>query len=250
MEDESFGIRDAFKRELEQTNFLIRLVLGGGLVVAVFSTVTAVLLGSIVVLPAALILCLIYSMAVVFTTARLIFSAAGRRHMESALHSRTPTQVQEAAIVETHVAEQAWFREAYFMLRLREEVASARRDGREMTVLAIQATMPGVELSRQVAERVAKEIAEIASNHHKTISHTLSVNESEYVMSLPNLTVAEAKPFVSKLVQSLGDYWCHFGTAFYPKDATSADSLVSCARDSVEESRHGKSSRSQSDVVA
>ena len=100
------------------------------------------------------------------------------------------------------------------------------------------------------AEQVAKEMAEIASNHHKTISHTLSVSEYEYVMILPGMAAGDAKPFVSTLVQSLGDYWCHFGTAFYPQDGTSADDLVGFARDAVDESRQGKDKRSKSDAVA
>jgi hypothetical protein len=248
MEEESFGIREAFKREPEQTNFLINLVVGGGLVVAVFSVLAAVLLGSILVLPVALALALIYSAAVSMTTARLVFSGVSRRHMESALHSRTPGQVQASAAA-APVAEQASFNQAYFMLRLQDEVASARRDGREMTVLAIEATKPGMETSPELAERVAKELAEIVSNHHKTISHTLSVSESEYLMSLPNTAPAEAKLFVSNLVQSLGNYWCHFGTANYPADGTSADGLVRFARESVVESRKG-GSKSKSNAVA
>jgi membrane protein implicated in regulation of membrane protease activity len=244
MEEESFGIREAFKREPEQTNFLIKLVLGGGIVVAVFSVVAAVLVSSIMVLPVALILALIYAAAVVFATARLIFSGVGRRYMESAMHNRTPGQVQESATAMAPIAEQASFNQSYFMLRLQDEVASARRDGREMTVIAIEATVPGMEIGPESVEKVAKEIAEIASNHHKTISHTLSVSESEYVMSLPETSGTDAKLFLSNLVQSLGNYWCHFGTASYPKDGTTADGLIRFARESVDESRQGKGSKS------
>jgi len=244
MEEESFGIREAFKREPEQTNFLIKLVLGGGLVVAVFSVVAAVVLNAITVMPVALVLSLLYGAAIVVTTARLVFSGASRRYMESALSSRSAVLAPaSASAAVAPVAEHASFNHAYFMLRLHEEVASARRDGREMTILAIEATVPGVEINSQVADRVAKELAEIASNHHKTISHSFSVSEAEYVMSLPNLSGAEAKSFVSNLVQSLGNYWCHFGTASYPADATTADGLVRYARESVEESREGKSKK-------
>lgn len=242
MEEESFGIREAFKREPEQTSFLIKLAVGGGLVVAVFSVLAAVLLGSIMVLPVALVLSLIYSAAVVVTTARLIFSGASRRYMESALRSRTPGHVDEATVVP--IKEQTSFSQTYFMLRLQEEVATARREGREMTVLAIEATRPGVELGPEVVERLAKDMAEIAANHHTTIGHTLSVSESEYVMTLPRTSAAEAKPFVSRLVQSLGNYWCHFGTACYPADGTSAEGLVNFARQSVDESRQDKGSKS------
>jgi hypothetical protein len=242
MEEESFGIREAFKREPEQTSFLIKLALGGGIVVAVFSVLAAVLVSSIVVLPVALVLSLIYSAALVVSTARLIFSGASRRYMESALRSRTPGHAAEAAVVP--IKEQASFSHTYFMLRLQEEVATARREGREMTVLAIEATRPGVELGPEVVERLAKDMAEIASNHHTTIGHALSVSESEYLMTLPKTSAAEAKPFVSRLVQSLGNYWCHFGTACYPADGTSAEGLMDFARESVDESRQDKGSKS------
>jgi len=250
MEEETFGIREAFKREPEQTNFLVKLALGGGLVVAVFGVLAAVLLGSIMVLPVVLVLSLIYSAAVAMTTARLVFSGVSRRHMESAMHSRTPGQVQASATASVApVAEQAFINQAYFMLRLQEEVASARRDGREMTVLAIEATKPGMENSPELAEKIAKDLAEIASNHHKTISHTMSVNECEYVMSMPDTSAAEAKLFVSNMVQSLGNYWCHFGTANYPVDGTSAEGLVRSAREAVDESRQG-GRKSKSNAVA
>jgi hypothetical protein len=49
---------------------------------------------------------------------------------------------------------------------------------------------------------------------------------------------------VSKVVQALGNYWCHFGTAVYPADGTSAESLVRFVRQAVEESREGKASKS------
>jgi hypothetical protein len=45
---------------------------------------------------------------------------------------------------------------------------------------------------------------------------------------------------VSKVVQALGNYWCHFGVAVYPNDATSANSLIERAREKCEESRQDK----------
>lgn len=249
MEEDSFGIREAFKREPEETSFLIKLVLGGALVVSVFSVVSSLFLASILTLPVTLVLSLIYSTAVVLTTARLVFNGVNRRHMESALAGRTPARINEDAPAVAAVAEQASFNQAYFMLRVQEEVANARREGREMMVVAIEATAPGVEMNPELAEKVANEIAQIASNHHKTISHTLSVSESEYIMSLPDTSAAEAKKFVSHLVQSLGNYWCHFGTACYPADGTSAEGLVRYARGAVEDSRDGRN-KSKSHAVA
>lgn len=252
MEEESFGIREAFRREPEQTSFLIKFGLGGAFVIAVYSAIAGMVLNSLLAQPITLVLTLTYGFVMVLTTARLVSGAVGRRFVESALSSRTPHGMAERAQNNPEqrgasispVREQASFSHAYFMMRLQEEVANARRDGREMSVVAIEATAPGMPMSGDLAERIAQEFARLASDHHKTISHTLSVSESEYVMSLPETDGAEAKAFVSKVVQALGNYWCHFGTAVYPADGTSAESLVRYARQAVEESREGKGSKS------
>ncbi len=282
MEDESFGVREAFKREPELTGYLIKLVLGGALVVSAFSVLAAVLVQALLVFPIVLVLSLIYSVVVLLTTARVVFAGASRRYMETALSSRTPRQGTErvkasepdpreperqrmpqsreperprspdrarAPEPPAPVVEQDPFSEAYFMLRLQEEVASARRDGREMSVIAIDATVPGAAMSRETAERIAGDMAKIAADHHKTISHTLCLSKSEYVMSLPHTTAKEAKGFLSNMVQALGNYWCHFGVAVYPDDATSAEGMVNHAREAVEESRLGKG-KSKSHAVA
>jgi hypothetical protein len=209
-------------------------------------------LNSLLAQPITLVLTLTYGFVLVLTTARIVSSAVGRRFVESALSSRTPHHMaarasegeQHAGPSMAPVREQASFSQAYFMMRLQEEVANARRDGREMSLVAIEATAPGMPMNSELAERIAKEFARLASDHFKTISHTLSMSESEYVMSLPETGGADAKAFVSKVVQALGNYWCHFGTAVYPADGTSAESLVRYARQAVEESREGKASKS------
>lgn len=271
MEDESFGVREAFKREPELTGYLIKLVLGGALVVSAFSVLAAVLVQALLVFPVVLAMSLIYSVAVLLTTARVVFAGASRRYMETALSSRTPrhgaervkasepeeraperpraSERQRAPEPPAPVVEQTSFSETYFMLRLQEEVASARRDGREMSLIAIDATVPGTAMNREAAERIAADMAKIAADHHKTISHTLCLSESEYVMSLPHTTAKEAKSFLSNLVQALGNYWCHFGVAVYPDDGTSAEGMVAHAREAVEESREGKS-KSKKHAVA
>jgi hypothetical protein len=256
MQEESFGIREAFKREPEQTSFLIRFGLGGAFVIAVYSAIAGMVLNSLIAHPVTLILTLVYGFVLVLSTARLVSGAVGRRFVESALSSRTPHRVAERANSEgvpapvmQPVREQPSFSRAFFMLRVQDEVANARRDGREMSVVAIEATAPGMPMNSDLADRIANEFAKLSASHYKTISNTLSVSESEYVMSLPATDAAEAKAFVSKVVQALGNYWCHFGTAIYPADGTSAESLVMHARGAVEESRNGKSN-SKSHAVA
>jgi hypothetical protein len=257
MEEESFGIREAFRREPEQTTFLIRFGLGGAFVIAVYSAIAGLFLNALIAQPVTLILSLIYGFVLVITTARLVSGAVGRRFVESALSSRTPhgmavralSEEQQAAASTVPVREQVSFNHAFFMLRVQEEVANARRDGHEMSVISIEATAPGMPMTADLAKRIANEFATLASGQHKTISQTLSVSESEYVMSLPHTDAAEAKAFVSKVVQALGNYWCHFGTAVYPVDGTTAEVLVQHARKTVEESREGRNS-SRSPAVA
>ncbi len=259
MEEESFGIREAFRREPEQTSFLIKFGLGGAFVIAVYSAIAGMFLNALMAQPLTLILSLVYGGVLVLSTARLVSGAVGRRFVESSLSSRTPHRMAERALSEgehhsaapvmTPVREQSSFNHAFFMMRLQEEVANARRDGHEMSVVAIEATAPGMPMNAETAERIANEFAKLASGQNKTISNTLSVSESEYVLSLPNTDSMEAKAFVSKVVQSLGNYWCHFGAAVYPADGTSAESLVRYARQAVEESREGKSN-SKSHAVA
>ena len=254
MEEESFGIREAFRREPEQTSFLIKFGLGGAFVIAVYSAISGMFLNALMAQPITLILSLVYGFVLVIATARLVSGAVGRRFVESALSGRTPLRPgerQQAGATQnaTAVREQASFNHAYFMLRLQEEVANARRDGKEMSVVAIEATAPGMPMTPDLAEHIAVEFARLTSNQAKIISHTLSVSESEYVMSLPHTTGTDAKAFVSTVVQALGNYWCHFGVAVYPADGTTAESLVRYARQAVEESRSGKSA-SRSHAVA
>jgi len=259
MEEESFGIREAFRREPEQTSFLIRFGLGGAFVIGVYSAIAGMVLNSLLAQPITLVITLGYGFILVISTARLVSSAVGRRFVESQLSSRTPHRMaerghgegeQNASLPAPEAArEQPSFSKAFFMLRLQDEVANARRDGREMCVAAIEATAPGMPMNSEMANRIAIEFAKLASSQSLTISHTLGVNESEYVMSLPNTDAAEAKAFVSKVVQALGNYWCHFGIAVYPADATSAESMVRYARQAVEESHDGTSS-SKSHAVA
>jgi hypothetical protein len=73
-----------------------------------------------------------------------------------------------------------------------------------LSVVAIEATAPGMPMNTELAQRIANEFATLASGQDKTISHTLSVSGSEYVMSLPYTDAAEAKAFVSKVAQLLG----------------------------------------------
>ena len=137
------------------------------------------------------------------------------------------------------------FQQRYFLMRLEAELQEARREGRQMSVVALDVTVPGLELSRATVDKVCVEMALIAANHAKTISRPVSVGPTEFLYSLPRTDQEEAKAFVSKVIQALGDYWCHFGVAVYPNDATDAESLIERALDACEESRQGKDQQRQ-----
>jgi GGDEF domain-containing protein len=243
MQQDSFGIRDAFKRDPEGSGFLIKFGFGGALAIAVLGAVAALVLNPLLGAPVTLLVALLYGVALVLVTARVVATAVGRRFVESAMTLRSTLNAaagEAKPAPAAPVREQASFNQSYFMLRLQEEVGNARRDGREMALVAIEATAPGVPMNPELANRIAQEFARIASDHHRTISNALSVSESEYVLSLPMTSAVEAKAFVSLVVQALGNYWCHFGLAVYPADGTSAEGLVKAARAAVQESREGR----------
>jgi len=260
MEEETNSLREAFRRHPEQTNFLVKFGLGGPCVIWVAGNLAGLfwpLLGSTTLM---LLMTLVYGLVLAVLSARTAHAGATRRYAETSLGRRTNTLPRFGGprslhVVPSHPAEKpappppppppeivfaSPFHEKYFMLRLQEEVQNARRDHRGMAVLALDVSMPGVQTTPEVLARVWSDIAELASNQRKTISQPLQVAESEFVFSLPFCEAAEAKAFVSKVVQGLGDYWCHFGLAHYPEEATDAASLVTKARDACETSRQGK----------
>jgi GGDEF domain-containing protein len=134
----------------------------------------------------------------------------------------------------THV-----FNEQYFMMRLREQVKDARRDGRQMGVAVIDVNVPGGEPTAEDADRIGAEMARIGAQQWKIIGQPLAITEHEYIFSLPASNVEETRLFVREVIQALGEYWCHFGIAMFPRNAHDAEGLVDQARDACEVSRQG-----------
>ena len=60
------------------------------------------------------------------------------------------------------------FNEQYFIMRLREQVKDARRDGRQMCVAALEINIPGHETTGDEAGRIALEMARIGSQQWKS----------------------------------------------------------------------------------
>ena len=138
---------------------------------------------------------------------------------------------------------QTRFAEAYFALRLGEEVHRCRREGVEMSVVALDMQQPSNESTRDRLDEVGLEMARLASDHAALIALPLQVGATEYVFCLPHSDREATDDFVSKLVRALGDYWCHYGVALYPDDASSEEALVDYARRECDESREGREKR-------
>ena len=128
------------------------------------------------------------------------------------------------------------FNESYFLMRLQEQVKDARRQGQEMCVAAVHVTMPNGEMPHDIAEKVAYDMAHIASSQSRMMSQPLALSDSEFVFSLPKTGPDETKQFVRDIMRAFGDYWCFFGIAAFPRNATDAVTLVERARAACETS--------------
>jgi hypothetical protein len=173
-----------------------------------------------------------------------------RPEPEPAVRAATPARAA-AAPPAPPPAPSSDFQRIYFLLRLQDQVKQARRDGHDLCVIVLDLTVPGQDLTPALAEKISFDLAHMAANQTKTISHSVSVSPTEFVFCLPGTDYNEAKSFVSKLVQALGDYWCHFGIARYPRDGTDAEALVEVARNECDNSRQDRpSSRSRVPVFS
>jgi hypothetical protein len=139
----------------------------------------------------------------------------------------------------------ARFQEVYFLLRLQEDVLRARREGHELSVIVLNVTLPGGDATPTQMEKLAFDVAHLASNQAQTISLPLQVGDTEFAFSLPLTDQQAAKAFVSRLVQNLGEYWCHYGMASYPHEGTDAESLYVYAREQCRESMEGRPASSK-----
>jgi hypothetical protein len=128
------------------------------------------------------------------------------------------------------------FNESYFLMRLQEQVKDARRKGAEMCVAAVHVTIPGCEMTPEIAETVAYDMARIASGQSRMMSQPLALTDSEFVFSLPSTGLDETKQFVRDIMRAFGDYWCFFGIAAFPRNASDAVTLVERARAACETS--------------
>ncbi len=257
-------------REPDRSQLLLKLGVGGQIVIVLWDWLAGFFLPTIGVAPITLILIGCYGAAVAFFAARVVQTAGGvkdqvdlpsHRHLTQAPRSEAHRDPSPAPVVAAATARQdpeevtneglsgdavletltPLFPQLYFGLRVQEEIARCRCEGSPMSVIAIDAMAPGGEYTAEVIERVSAEIARLASDQASTISLPLHVGLTEYVLCLPHSDQEEATDFAHKLVRALGDYWCHYGLAFYPEHGGGYDALVEHARADCEASREGKS---------
>jgi hypothetical protein len=128
------------------------------------------------------------------------------------------------------------FHQAHFLLEVEDEVLRARREGHEMALIAIEFTFPHGDPRPSQLEALSFEMARLSVNHALIIRDSLSISPTEYVFALPQSDRAAARDFVGKLVQAMGEYWCHFGVAVYPDDGTDARKLYDHVLQKLEDS--------------
>jgi GGDEF domain-containing protein len=268
MEQEDRNILAALRQEPEQSAFLIKFSLAAAAIMVAWDVLASMVLPVPVVMAVGVLLTFAYGATIVFVVARIMVSVRGmgyapspsrRLTASSAMRrlDRSPlSEPDRYALAEDneatppHIANRPQtdavvtmappiFNEQYFMMRLHEQVKDARRDGRQMCVAAIEVTVPGGEATPDEIDRIGLEMARIGSQQWKIIGQPLAVSESEYIFSLRASTVDETRLFVREVVQALGEYWCHFGIAMFPRNATDAEGLVDQAREACEVSRQG-----------
>lgn len=245
----------ALRHERERTSTLLKVGAAGPLLIAAWVIGGSILLSSVIVAVVAFALVVAYGAAVTVIVGGIArhddsYQVASRRLEPSAKRYagrddlEIPLAEDEAEAPEPRpsrrmVEESNTFHVTYFMNRLTDEVRSARRHGHQMSVVVLDVMVPGSEVAAEQAETVSQEVARIAALHPQTITQLLAIGPTEFIFSMARSDARTTKEFVSQVVGALGDYWCHFGTASFPREATSAEALIDAARDACETSRRG-----------
>jgi hypothetical protein len=270
MLDDETSVLSALRREPEQTALLFKLSVVTAIVLVAWDVLAGSFLPGIAATAGLVLLCMVYGGAMTYLAARIMTSSRrwasssaatasrlaapgserGSRGLDVDALRRRPDERPAGSAAEVESApveasappapapssEALAFNESYFMIRLQEQVKDARRQGHEMCVAAVHVTVPGVEMTPEVAENVAYEMARMATGQARIMSQPLALSDSEYVFSLPQTGIDETKQFVREIVRAFGDYWCYFGIAAFPQNAHDAPTLVERAREACEAS--------------
>ncbi len=238
-----------FRREPDQTKLLIRVGLAGPLVITVWNLAGVLVISNIVVSLVSLLLMLIYGAAMLVMVTSIMTEderwqadseansrRLGRRLSKPQASDPEPVAVSEAKVTSLRQDSPGSFQQVHFMLHFQEEVARARREGLEISLVWLEVNLPGGGSSLPRTEKMAVEVAHLLVSQAKTIGQQFNLNSNEYVFTLPAHNQEMAHAFVSKLVQALGNYWCNCGIATYRVDGTDGESLFRRARQLCRES--------------
>ena len=218
-----------------RTKFLLEVAGGGALVLSLWSWAGNIVLSEVAFVPLTLALFVAYAATLVLLTGNLV-RGADRWQVESAMQARRLMQGSPRPHhVETGDSLPATFDHWYFVLRLEDEIKEARRHGGQVSVVMMQIEAPG-GASAAVIEQINFDVANMAASHARTMTMPSAIGSLEYAFLLPGSGRDESRARVAPLLGPLGDYWCEFGIAVYPDDATQAEALVELARKEIEDS--------------
>jgi hypothetical protein len=256
------SIWSLMRQEPERTSAILKVAVVAPVVIMLLQVTGAMVLPLLIVGPVTAALIFVYGVVLAMLSGWMVHSA-DRWQVESALQARrlmasdtAPREPEPLVFTEPVPLAQAvmqsmaapppapkppaHFQQAYFRLRFHEEVMRARREGHELSVIVLQVSVPGAPDADSL-ERLAIDAATLASNHSKTISLGLQVDDTEFAFVLPACDRKAAKDFLSKLLQAMGNYWCNCGLAVYPENGSNEEALLTYARSPEAQGQSGRS---------
>ncbi|HEY7268787.1 MAG TPA: hypothetical protein VH951_03075 [Dehalococcoidia bacterium] len=225
--------------EPERTKLLLKVAAGGAAVLFLWTWAGRALAGDIIFAFVDVVAMLAYSVAIIVLTGNLV-RGADRWQVESAMQARRllstgRQRVEDLQRADTEGA--ATFDHWYFVLRLEDEIKRARRTGTPVSIVIMQISAAGEQMTPALVEQINFDVAQLAASHTKTMSMPSAIAPCEYAFLLPNTDRNEAKSRIAPLLAPLGDYWCDFGIAVYPDDGSDAEALVALAQQQSEEDK-------------
>ena len=219
------------RREPERSLFVVKLGLAGLLVIVLWAAAAPLALPVVAVVPVLVALLAVYGATMIVLTANLVRSL-DHWQVTSAMHTRRLLATASAPSRQAELREEdePVFYDWYFSLRLEEEVKRHRREGGPMAVVVMRVAPHDSDPSRIEREQIDLAMAHLAVNHQDVLKFPNSLETLEYAFCLPGMDSFTARDMVSRLVTALGNYWCYYGVAVYPEDASTGEALLEHAR--------------------
>ncbi len=233
MEEPSDSFIDTLRREPDRAVVLLRLAIAVPPAVALWSLLAPWTLPDLGVAAVTMLVVLAFG-GVMAWLASSLTRHADRWQIQSAVEARRLLSRREAPREPERRAEDSSFHQTYFMLRLQDEVRAARRIGAPMTVVVLKISEPVAGGSQALIEQVNFDMARLSASHARTIRAPSAIGPLEFAFCVPEQDRGETKTLVRQILGALGDYWCAYGIAAYPEDASEASALLDIAREQAE----------------